>query len=199
MIKKSLKKAIHFSGINFLSRKILTNYPRIIMLHNISSSVSNGENGLTTEAFRLYLEHIKSHYNPMTVSELVKSKDESGRYAKKAVAITFDDGYNCFYDRAFPLLQEFEIPATIFVVPDLIEHEPWIWPDKVSYIYNKSQELFTGKSKEELLAGLKKLSSLERNKCIDEFIESSALVMPEIIPDDCREVRNGVVSVPDNW
>lgn len=34
----------------------------------------------------------------------------------KAVAITFDDGISCVYENALPILQEFDYPASVFVV-----------------------------------------------------------------------------------
>jgi peptidoglycan/xylan/chitin deacetylase (PgdA/CDA1 family) len=45
--------------------------------------------------------------------------------------LTFDDGYANFYTQALPVLQEYSVPATVFVVTDLIgnedppEHDGW--------------------------------------------------------------------------
>ena len=35
-----------------------------------------------------------------------------------AIAITFDDGFRNFYEHAFPVLQQYRSPATVFVVSD---------------------------------------------------------------------------------
>jgi peptidoglycan/xylan/chitin deacetylase (PgdA/CDA1 family) len=38
------------------------------------------------------------------------------RTARGAIALTFDDGFRNFFEHAFPVLQEFHFPATVFAV-----------------------------------------------------------------------------------
>jgi peptidoglycan/xylan/chitin deacetylase (PgdA/CDA1 family) len=43
-----------------------------------------------------------------------------------AVALTFDDGLESFYEHALPLLSEYRLPATVFVVSDFCgRHNNW--------------------------------------------------------------------------
>jgi peptidoglycan/xylan/chitin deacetylase (PgdA/CDA1 family) len=41
---------------------------------------------------------------------------EAARNTPGSIAITFDDGFRNFYEHAFPVLREFRLPATVFVV-----------------------------------------------------------------------------------
>ena len=41
-----------------------------------------------------------------------------GGLGEPLVAITFDDGFRNFYDQAFPVLQRYRFPATVFLVTD---------------------------------------------------------------------------------
>jgi len=42
----------------------------------------------------------------------------------KTVVITFDDGYVSFYTKAWPILQEFGFPATVYVCPGYADSNP---------------------------------------------------------------------------
>ena len=184
MIKSIMRRAIHFLGINFLARQIYPNYPRIIMFHKICPSTQKDFSCLNVDDFRQYLKYIKKYYYPMKVCDLVNSRNEQGFYPRNAVAITFDDGFKSFYDFAWPVLQEFEIPATIFVVPDLVEQQSWIWPDQLSYIYDNGLNSFTDKTKNQLTAELKKMPSEKRDMFISDSIKRSGMAMPNNIPEN---------------
>lgn len=51
------------------------------------------------------------------------------------VAITFDDGYRNVYDNAFPILQQRQIPFTVFVNPSMVK------PSKLYMDWNQLKEL----------------------------------------------------------
>ena len=40
---------------------------------------------------------------------------------RNAFVLTFDDGYECVYTNAWPILKELQIPATIFVITGLLD------------------------------------------------------------------------------
>lgn len=64
-----------------------------------------------------YLKHKK--YDVVSLRELVRrlrTREPLGR----VVVITFDDGYRDNYTHAFPILQQYRFPATIFSVTDAI-------------------------------------------------------------------------------
>jgi len=60
-------------------------------------------------------------YTPITVKDYAQLVRKSSSLPDKPVILTFDDGFVDFYNSAFPILQEFHFPATIYVVTDYIE------------------------------------------------------------------------------
>lgn len=186
IIKNRLRKSLDCLGINAIARKIYQNNPRILVYHEINSPDIEVSNTFTSNDFRKHLEHIKIHYNPMTLSDLVKFQKNHGYYPKNALVITFDDGFQSFHDFAWPLLCEFEIPATIFVCPDLVENESWIWPDRFRYIYDNGFNDITDKTKEEHLLELKKMSTAKREEHLLDYGKKSSVLIPKKIPNNSK-------------
>ena len=140
-IKDIMRRFVHSSGINNWTRRVSSNYPRIITFHNICEPGEKIPLGLKTNVFRLMLEYIKKNYYAMKLSDLVSSRAKYGHYPRNAVVITFDDGFKSFYYLAWPMLRDFNIPGTVFVVPGLIEKDPRIWWDRFTFGISMPKEI----------------------------------------------------------
>lgn len=83
--------------------------------------------------FAAHLEWLAEH---RTVLRLQDFADLHRRRAlpSDAVAITFDDGYACNAEIAAPLLERFQMPATIFLPVQLIEEGGPFWWDELEQI-----------------------------------------------------------------
>ncbi len=62
----------------------------------------------------------RAGYKVIGLNELVNTIKNGGQLHRKSVAITLDDGYMNNWENAFPILQEFGFPATIFVISRLL-------------------------------------------------------------------------------
>jgi peptidoglycan/xylan/chitin deacetylase (PgdA/CDA1 family) len=95
----------------------------ILMYHNIAHPPANGRlKGLyvSPAMFRFQMWYLKvAGFAVVPLREIVGLTGNSSPH-KKVVALTFDDGYEDFYDNAFPVLKEYRFPATVFVVSDLV-------------------------------------------------------------------------------
>jgi len=66
----------------------------------------------------LYL--LKKGYTIVSINDLIDYKNGLKALPKKSVVVTFDDGYMSNYTLIYPILKKYNIPATIFVVEDLV-------------------------------------------------------------------------------
>ena len=67
------------------------------------------------------------------VSGLARGGDDR-RNRRPQVAITIDDGYTDALDIGAPAFAAYDCPATVFVVPGVIDGNDWFWWDKVAFM-----------------------------------------------------------------
>ncbi len=100
------------------------NYIPILAYHKVDKKFEIGGTWTTPGQFQKQMAYIKAKgITPVTLSravELMKSKESRN---KKYVCITFDDAYEGLYNYAWPVLQKYGFPATIFVVTDYVGKE----------------------------------------------------------------------------
>ena len=66
--------------------------------------------------FRAHMEYLRDNdYTVIPLDEMIERLRNQEDIAEKAVAITFDDGYLSIFEEAFPLLQGFDYPFTVFI------------------------------------------------------------------------------------
>ena len=85
---------------------------------------------VTPQHFAEHLEVLKKHSHPMPLRQIVQAVAE-GKSPHQGVAVTFDDGYSDNLHHAKPLLEQYDIPATVFVTTGNIDREREFWWDEL--------------------------------------------------------------------
>ncbi|MEP0356161.1 MAG: polysaccharide deacetylase family protein [Paraglaciecola sp.] len=91
----------------------------ILVYHHVSTSTPP-VTSVSPETFHEHMSYLHKHHTVLPLQQIVESLQNNQQLPDKAVAITFDDGYENIYDNAHPIMQEFKFPYTIFVNPPLI-------------------------------------------------------------------------------
>lgn len=106
---------------------------RVLMYHRVDDPAATGHLdpaliSATPEDFRVQMTHLARWYRPVSLEEVEMAFAEGKRLPRRAVHITFDDGYRDFREVAWPILKELGIPTTLFVAtayPGSAERSFW--------------------------------------------------------------------------
>lgn len=105
----------------------------VLMYHEIKNT--DGKIAVSTDLFDKHLTMLEDNgYNVISIEqfeEFITGKKKE--IPPNAVVLTFDDGYEDFYENAYPILQKHKMPATNFIIvkstdiynPDIIPHLKW--------------------------------------------------------------------------
>ena len=112
---------IYFSGIlhgyEWIRKKILKRYrTTIITYHSIKDDGKDPEISVSPKNFLRQMEYLKKKIDVVSLSTVVGNIGKACKLTEDRVVITFDDGFKDNLINAFPILQKYELPATIFLV-----------------------------------------------------------------------------------
>jgi peptidoglycan/xylan/chitin deacetylase (PgdA/CDA1 family) len=82
------------------------------------------------ERFAEHLEVIAGRFQPISLRDLAAAVD-CGAIPQQSVCVTFDDGYRDNLYVAKPLLERYEVPATVFVVSGYVDSGRDFWWDEL--------------------------------------------------------------------
>lgn len=107
-------------------------YVPAIMYHDVVAGRKEVWFDTTAAELRQHFEAIKqAGLTPIHIDQLYKHLRDGDPLPEKAILLTFDDAYLGLYENAYPLLKEYNYPATYFVqtgfvgVPTSKDHFTW--------------------------------------------------------------------------
>jgi peptidoglycan/xylan/chitin deacetylase (PgdA/CDA1 family) len=100
----------------------------VLLYHRVAPEDDPVYPPLSPEAFRAHCAFVRDHYDVLALSEVVE-RVRRGQSVRGVCAIAFDDGYRDFLIHALPILREFELHVTHFLVSDCLEsgRPPWTY------------------------------------------------------------------------
>ncbi len=135
MKKQILKTFYNFGGFapfRWANRGSLC----VLMYHRFSRNAETDK--ISAAEFTAHLDYLSRRANVLSLSETVETLKNGDSLPLNAVVITIDDGYADSFDIAFPLLQKFQMPATIYAVTDFLDGKCWLWTDLMRYVLSET-------------------------------------------------------------
>lgn len=138
MIKEFLVSAK--AGRRILSL-LAEDMPRVLVYHRFAPPGADEPRRVSADVFGWQLDTVCRTHRVMSFGELVRYFLERGKWPKKTVVITIDDGYRDMFLWAYPELHSRGLSATFFVTTGFIDGDLFLWPDRLDHaIRNTSQK-----------------------------------------------------------
>ena len=134
--KQIMGRGLVWSGMVWLRRLQNGNPLTILAYHRVLPLAQSREYPfqgmmMPRDLFEAHMAYLAKRYRVMDLEEGIKRLD-AGTLPPRAVAVTFDDGYQDNYTYAWPVMRKYGVPATIFVVTGVIDRTHSLWWDEVA-------------------------------------------------------------------
>jgi peptidoglycan/xylan/chitin deacetylase (PgdA/CDA1 family) len=144
---------------------------------------------VTAKNFRRQINFLKKKFNVIPLAELVE-RVAAGKSVGGCCAITFDDGWYDNFTSAFPILQEFQVPATFFIATAFIGTNRMFWPEELTF-YLKQPEVMTSIGQSKMLDRL--FDEVGGADATDGYMDNAVTVLKAWLPHErekiCQELR----------
>jgi len=133
-VVRKLEGPYEFSSSDGLAagrfRRIASSKFGILCYHRVGTEGVPLFSRLDPDVFAAQMRYLRSAYRLVSLGQLCEELQDN-RQGEPTLAITFDDGYRDLYTHAFPVLQRYGIPATIYLVGHCMETGEASWYDQL--------------------------------------------------------------------
>jgi len=137
-VEQALCRAAYHSGLLDAATRFIEPPARsgpektfqILVYHRVSTAGDAFVPALSVAAFERHVRYLSERCCVLSLTDLAVAAEER-RIPARAVAITFDDGYEDTYLHALPVLRSYGIPATVFLTTGLMDSDLTMFNDDI--------------------------------------------------------------------
>lgn len=138
-LRKSQKAFREGRWISVLERHNCIREGVVLVYHRVNRLTKSGFRptqyiSIETNCFKAHLRLLKQYFSVIPLKKVVDCLQNSIELPQHFVVITFDDGYEDNYTDAYPLLQKYGLPASIFLTAGLVDSEDLLWHDQLEVL-----------------------------------------------------------------
>ena len=138
-LKQLVASALSSAPVTALAQPLARGVASIFMMHRFHDA-DRGNAGHDRETLRACLAYLRrNRYDLVALAELVKRLGARDTRLAKTVAFTIDDGYADYATVGAPVFEEFDCPATVFIVSGVTSERGWYWWDRLRVALETAQ------------------------------------------------------------
>lgn len=146
LIKRSIKSVASAAKARVGFASPAPDSVNIIAYHRVVADIEKAESDaiyglvVSTATFRKHCELLRKSYNVVSLETARYFLDSRRKLTRPLAVITFDDGYLDFYEEAFPVLNEFGFPATVFLPTNFIGQNKPLAHDRIYWLVKQAMK-----------------------------------------------------------
>ncbi len=106
----------------------------IATFHDICSAADELSYGITQDAFEETIRYFTQNFNVVPLRSVIDATWGKEKLETPALALTFDDGRRSFLTQGLPVLREYGITATAFLISKTLDPSFAVWTDTVEQL-----------------------------------------------------------------
>ncbi len=108
----------------------------ILQYHNICENAQQNVDWITPFVFRTQMSFLaENNFSVLSADGAVKYMQKTSQEIyENPISLTFDNGFSTIYSEVFPVLDELQLPAVVFISPNNIGHSKTIANEHISFL-----------------------------------------------------------------
>ena len=144
-IKKIVKNGIVKCGLLRLKQFCLPKTVLVLYFHSVSDRWDRDQKyipgiSVLPETFQKFMRLLRDRYQPVRLDDIVGWLEHHKEIPPRAVAVTFDDGFEDNDRVAAPIMEEFGIRATFYLTSSCVEHQTLPWFAKMRFLFSPAYQ-----------------------------------------------------------
>jgi len=140
--REVLAASLYWSGLGYVFQTLRRPEGAIILMyHSIAPDEVSGAidppNRMSPLAFEQQMAFLREHRHVVSMGDLVAQLETGKTPQAGTVCITFDDGYLDNLTTAAPILEKYQLPATLFLPTGYIARAETQWADVLHGLYSQ--------------------------------------------------------------